>query len=291
MTNDKARYKLNTLKVLAFLFVFVSLFFTPKWTQVAYAATLQDLIDLEVLNPANVQLDQLDQFFTGANDPVLDITIGGESVVATSTVQVIFLFTLIALAPSLLLMITSFTRFIIVMHFLRTALGTQQMPPNQILIGLALFLTFFIMAPHFTAAYEEAFVPYSAGEITQAEALELAIAPFREHMLFNAYPDHLAFFAGIVGEQYATPEEIPLRVVIPAFILSEITTGFIIGFMIFIPFIVIDMVVASVLMAMGMMMLPPAMISTPFKILLFIMVDGWQLIIGQVIETITITRI
>ena len=296
MTNNMARSEYNRskllhikLKSLAFLFVFFTIAFMPRFTQVVYAASLQDLIDQDIINPANINLDNFGQFFSG-NDPLLDITIGGESVAATSTVQVIFLFTLIALAPSLLIMVTSFTRIIIVMHFIRSALGTQQMPPNQILVGLALFLTFFIMSRHFTDAYQNAFVPYSAGEITQAEALELGIEPFREFMIYNAGYDNLAFFAALVGEQYAEPSEIPLSVIIPAFIVTEITVGFMMGFFIFIPFIVIDMVVASVLMAMGMMMLPPAMISTPFKILLFILVDGWTLIVDLLVQTFVITR-
>ena len=264
-------------------------------THTVYATSLQDLIDTGVIDPNALDVNNLANFFLGDGQPVLDISIGGESVAATSTVQVLFLFTLIALAPSLLIMVTSFTRIIIVMHFLRNALGTQQMPPNQILIGLALFLTFFLMSGHFTDAHQNAFVPYSEGLITQAEALERGIEPFREHMIHNTGPENLAFFGGVAGIPAGAidgnPDNVPLSVLIPAFIVSELTIGFVFGFFLFLPFIVIDMVVASVLMAMGMMMLPPAMISTPFKILLFIMVDGWNLVIAQLIETINITRL
>ena len=285
--------KTSFFKIVMVLCVFLAVLGLSQ-VQPVYATTLQDLIDSQIIDPANVDFNVLNDFFLGGGDPILDITVGGESVAATSTVQVIFLFTLIALAPSLLIMVTTFTRIIIVMHFLRSALGTQQMPPNQILIGLALFLTFFLMSGHFRDAHANAFVPYSAGAITQAEALERGIEPFREHMLFNVAPDNLAFFAGVAGIDANTiqgnPHNIPLSVLIPAFIVTELTAGFIFGFFLFLPFIVIDMVVASVLMAMGMMMLPPAMISTPFKILLFIMVDGWNLVIEQLIETIYITR-
>ena len=292
----KTNPKSYLFKCVLVLFVFVGLLFTtPELSQPVYATTLQDLIDQQILDPNALDVNNLANFFLTGGDPVLDISIGGESVAATSTVQVIFLFTLIALAPSLLIMVTTFTRIIIVMHFLRNALGTQQMPPNQILIGLALFLTFFLMSGHFTDAHQNAFVPYSEGTITQAEALERGIAPFREHMIHNVAPDNLAFFAGVAGipagSIQGNPDNIPLSVLIPAFIVTELTIGFIFGFFLFLPFIVIDMVVASVLMAMGMMMLPPAMISTPFKILLFIMVDGWNLVISQLIETIVITRL
>lgn len=216
---------------------------------------------------------------------LIDIDLVGESVQASSTVQILSIFTLISLAPTILLMLTSFTRIIIALHFLRSALGTQQMPPNQILIGLALFLTFYIMGPVFTEINETALRPYTTGEITQAEALQLGMEPLRSFMLMQVRDRDLLLFSDLAQETYESINDIPNRVLIPAFILTELTIGFMFGFFIFIPFIVIDMVVASILMAMGMMMLPPAMISLPFKILLFIMVDGWNYVIETLVRT------
>ena len=213
------------------------------------------------------------------------VTGESESVQASSSVQILFMFTLIALAPSILIMLTSFTRIIIALHFLRSALGTQQMPPNQLLIGLALFLTFYIMGPIFTEINETALAPYTAGNITQQEAIEIGMEPLRQFMLRNVRLPDVALFANLAGETYDSPNEIPNRVLIPAFILTELTIGFTFGFFLFMPFIVIDMVVASVLMAMGMMMLPPAMISLPFKVLLFVMIDGWSFVIETLVRT------
>jgi len=229
---------------------------------------------------------QLQQWIAAQEpDALLNITDDGVSIQASSTVQVIFIFTLIALAPTLLIMLTSFTRIIIVMHFLRSALGTNQMPPNQILIGLALFLTLFLMGGTFEQIHEMAILPYLAGEITQTEVIDLGMEPIREFMFRQVGINELALFANLAGETYYDIADIPNRVLIPAFILGELTIGFIFGFFLFLPFIVIDMVVATVLMAMGMMMLPPAMISTPFKILLFIMIDGWRLVMELVVTT------
>lgn len=203
------------------------------------------------------------------------------------TLQLIFLITIISLAPSILLMMTCFTRIIIVLHFLRAGLSTQQMPPNQILIGLALFLTFFLMAPSLQKVNETAIKPLSEGTITQEVAIQNAMVPFREFMLRQVDNPELNLFSEIAGiqEAYENDDDIPSSVLIPAFILTELKKGFIIGFVIYVPFIVVDMIVASVLMAMGMMMLPPSMISLPFKILFFVMVDGWSLVIGSLIET------
>lgn len=208
----------------------------------------------------------------------------------TSSLQMMFLLTILALAPSILIMMTAFTRIIISLHFVRSALGTQQMPPNQVLIGLALFLTLFIMTPTFEQINAEAIQPYSAAEISQEVAMEKGMYPIKEFMLKQTRDVDLKLFADIAKMQPIQNEadiidEIPVRILIPAFIISEIRAGFMIGFLIFIPFIVIDMVVASTLMAMGMMMLPPVMISLPFKILLFILVDGWNLVIGQLVQT------
>lgn len=211
---------------------------------------------------------------------------GSESGALSSTLQMLVVLTLISLAPSIIIMVTSFTRILIVLHFVRSALGTQTTPPNQILVGLALFLTFFIMSPVFTQINDNAIKPLSSGEITQEEALTAGIAPLREFMLKQVRPKDLKLFMDIA--EIGTVEsfdEIPTTVVIPAFIISELRIAFIIGFVIYIPFIVIDMVVASTLMSMGMMMLPPTTISMPFKILLFILADGWGLIIGELVKT------
>ena len=203
--------------------------------------------------------------------------------------QVLFLMSLIALAPSLLVLMTGFTRIIIALFFLRQAMATQQMPPNQIVIGIALFLTIFLMTPQLNAINENALIPFGAGEISQAEAIERAMAPIRQFMLDQVHHRDLALFFDLADLDHTiVDEDIPNFVLIPAFILSELTRGFIIGFFIYLPFIVIDMVVASVLMAMGMMMLPPAMISMPFKILLFLLVGGWQLIIQWIMFTFNV---
>lgn len=208
----------------------------------------------------------------------------GQDVV--SSIQILVILTLISLAPSILIMVTSFTRIIIVLHFIRSALSTQQTPPNQVLVGLALFLTLFIMSPVISEINEEAVQPYAAGNMSQEEAIEKGMAPLREFMLREVNAKDLALFMDIaqvgVVEGY---DDIPTEVLIPAFIISELRAAFIIGFLIYIPFIVIDMIVASTLMSMGMMMLPPVMISMPIKLLLFLLADGWGLIIGRLVET------
>ena len=216
-------------------------------------------------------------------------TLFGES---AQTVDIVVLLTILTLLPSILLMLTGFTRIIIVLSFVRNALGMQTTPPNQVLIGLALFLTLFVMMPVFDEIYEDAYVPFTNNEMTQDEFISRAIAPFRRFMFSQVAETDLDFFIMLSGlelevdETGEVPNElIPDRVLIPAFITSEIKQAFWIGFVIFVPFIVIDMIVASTLMAMGMMMLPPAMISLPFKVLLFVLVDGWQLIIGALIES------
>ena len=209
-------------------------------------------------------------------------TLFGES---AQTVDIVILLTILTLLPSILMMLTGFTRIIIVLSFIRQALGMQQTPPNQILIGLALFLTFFVMQPVFSRVYDEAYLPFSEGEISQEEFLETAMDPIRMFMKEQITDSDMAFFISLSGEDYPDEESIPDSVIIPAFITSEIKHAMWIGFLIYIPFIVIDMIVASTLMSMGMMMLPPAMISLPFKVLLFVMVDGWQLIVRSLIQT------
>lgn len=221
--------------------------------------------------------------------PDVSINVGGNvDGGPASSVQLIVLFTILTLAPSIIIMLTSFTRIIISLHFLRNALGTQQVPPNQVIIGIALFLTIFIMSPTIKEVNENAFIPYSQGEISQEEFLDESMKPIREFMFTQVRDKDLKLFTDLAGiESYDSLEEVPSSVLIPSFILGEITKGFIIGFIIYIPFIVIDMVVSSVLMAMGMMMLPPALISAPFKIIFFIMIDGWNLIIGSIVKTFT----
>jgi flagellar biosynthetic protein FliP len=209
-------------------------------------------------------------------------TLFGEN---TQTVDIIILLTLLTLLPSIVIMLTGFTRIIIVLSFIRNALGMQQTPPNQVLIGLALFLTMFVMGPVLKDVHDNAYVPYTKNEITQDEFFDRAMEPTRDFMLRQTGKTDLAFFIRLSNEEIAVPEEAPNRVLIPAFLTSEIKRAFQIGFFIYIPFIIIDMVVASTLMAMGMMMLPPAMISLPFKVLLFVLVDGWQLVIGMLMQS------
>ncbi|MCK9443583.1 MAG: flagellar type III secretion system pore protein FliP [Tissierellaceae bacterium] len=200
------------------------------------------------------------------------------------SLQLLFLLTILTLAPSILIMMTGFTRILIVLSFIRNALGLQQTPPNQVIVGMALFLTFFIMAPIATEVNDEAIQPYISAEISQDEAIERAINPIRNFMFKQTRDKDLGLFMNMKGiENVSNLEEIPTHVIIPAFIISELKTAFQIGFIIFIPFLVIDMIVASTLMAMGMMMLPPVIISLPFKILLFVLVDGWNLIIKSLV--------
>ena len=215
----------------------------------------------------------------------LSIIYNNENGTMSSTVRILLVLTVLSLAPSILIMLTSFTRILIVLHFTRAALGTQTAPPNQVLIGLALFLTFMIMSPVFTEINENAIKPLDAGTITQEEAFEAGMQPIREFMYEQTETKDADLFCDIAGVTYEVKEDIPTTVLIPAFLVSELRTAFIIGFLIYIPFIVIDMVVSSILMSMGMMMLPPTTISMPFKILLFILADGWNLVIGHVVKT------
>lgn len=205
--------------------------------------------------------------------------------VATS-VKLLLLLTVLSIAPSILILMTCFTRIIIVLSFVRTSLATQQMPPNQVLIGLSLFITFFVMAPTFSAVNDQALTPLFEGKINLEEAYENAAIPFKEYMSKHTRQKDLQLFLDYSGEKKPNSiQEISLVTLIPAYAISELKTAFQMGFMIFIPFLVIDMVVASILMAMGMMMLPPVMISLPFKILLFILVDGWYLIVKSLLES------
>ena len=203
--------------------------------------------------------------------------------------KMVLVLTVLSIAPFILIMVTSFTRIIVVLHFVRSALGTQTTPPNQVLIGLALFLTLFIMSPVMAQVNTDCIQPFEAGEITQEEALNEGLKPLRKFMFQQTNRKDIRLFLEISRQsddvEVSDENEIPTTVLIPAFVISELRTAFIIGFLIYLPFIVIDMVVASTLMSMGMMMLPPTTISMPFKILLFVLADGWNLVIGQVVKT------
>ena len=203
-----------------------------------------------------------------------------------TTMQMFALLTIISFAPGILMMTTSFVRIVVVIGFLRNALSTQNVPPNQVVISLALFLTFYVMSPYWNQANEQGIQPYLAGEISQEEAIDNVVYPIREFMFKQTREADLALFVNLSeSERPESQEDVSTFVLIPAFVISELKTGFQLGFMIYIPFIVIDMIVASTLMSMGMMMLPPVMISLPFKILLFVMVDGWHLLIQSSITS------
>ena len=210
---------------------------------------------------------------------------GGES--TGRIVQIIALVTVLSLAPSILIMMTSFIRFMVVLSFLRSALGTQQTPPNQVLMSLALFLTLFVMMPTFEQAYNQGIAPLIAEEIDEAVAFNRTLKPFHTFMMKHVREQDLNLFAGISGlpEAEIKAENMPFRILIPSFMISELRRAFEIGFLVFIPFLIIDMVVASVLMAMGMMMLPPIIISLPFKVIFFVLVDGWFLIVGSLVRS------
>lgn len=203
-----------------------------------------------------------------------------------SAIKVLVILTVLTLAPAILIMMTSFTRIIIVLSFVRQALGTQQMPPNQLLIGLALFISLFIMAPFFKTINQEALQPYLSGTISQEKALDSALRPIRKFMFNQTRDKDLGLFVSMSRmEKPKTRADVPTTVLVPAFIISELKTAFQVGFIIYLPFLVIDMVAASVLMAMGMMMLPPVIISLPFKIMLFVFVDGWSLLVGSLVKS------
>ena len=243
---------------------------TESRTNIEEPGSAETAEDLQELNIANS----------------LTITHTGDNGQVNGTLKILITLTLIALAPTLLIMMTSFTRVIIVLHFTRAALNTQTAPPNQVLIGLALFLTFFIMKPTLTEVYQEAVVPFEEGTITQDEFFEKGVKPLREFMYSETQTSDVRLFLEISNEEWdGTLDGIPLAVLVPAFIIGELRQAFIIGFIIYIPFIVIDMVVASTLMSMGLMMLPPTTISMPFKILLFVLADGWNLIILNLVKT------
>ncbi len=222
-----------------------------------------------------------------ANQPSLELTLPtGDGGVTSQPLTIVLLLTIIGLAPSMLLLMTSFTRIAIVLGLTRNALSLQGTPPNQVLIGLSLFLTLFIMGPVLTQANDTALQPYLKGEITQQEAYTKGIEPFRDFMLTQVRDSDLELFASLAGgERPASPEDVPTSTLIPAFVIGELRAAFLLGFVIFIPFLVIDIVVSSTLMSMGMVMLPPVAISLPFKLLLFVVVDGWQLTVGTLVQS------
>ena len=224
-----------------------------------------------------------DPIVSGAGELISAAGRGGDS---SQAIRIFLLFTGLALLPTILLMTTSFVRMVIVFHFVRQALGTQTTPPNQVLLGLALFLTFFVMYPTGTRVYEEAVVPYQAGAIDAGAALRTGVQAPREWMVHNTREKDLLLFVSLAHlPQPRTPQDLPLHVVIPSFLLSEIRVAFQIGFLLFLPFLVIDLVVSAVLLSSGMMMLPPVVVSFPFKILLFVMVDGWHLLVGSLVRS------
>ena len=283
MSNFKKKYCLVSF-IFAVIAVVVTLVaFVP---QKAYAASanIPGVTDSSNSNQSSEKDNGTDGTASAGNNG-LSVNINNGEGNLSGTVRIFLVLTVIALAPSILIMLTSFTRIIIVLHFVRAAIGTQTVPPNQVLVGLALFLTLFIMSPVFTQINENALKPLDAGEITQEQAFEAGMEPIREFMFKQTQAKDINTFCDIAGVTYETQDDISNTVLIPSFILSELRQAFIIGFVIYIPFIVIDMVVASVLMSMGMMMLPPTTISLPFKILLFVLADGWNLVIRELVET------
>jgi flagellar biosynthetic protein FliP len=223
----------------------------------------------------------------GGGIPAVSVTTGpGGAATYSVTLQILLVMTLLTLLPAILLSMTAFTRIVIVLSILRQALGTPTTPPNQVMIGLALFMTFFIMSPVFNQSWTDGVKPYMDGQLAAEPAIERSLKPLRGFMLKQTRDEDLATFARISGQgPFATPDDVPLAVLIPTFITSELKTAFQIGFMVFIPFLIIDLVVASVLMSMGMMMLSPMLVSLPFKIMLFVLVDGWTLLMGTLAES------
>ena len=218
--------------------------------------------------------------------PALSLQVGGGDQNVATSIQIVALLTLLSLAPAILITLTAFVRIVIVLSFLRQAVGTQNMPPNQVVVSLALFLTFFVMLPTIQQIHESAMIPYQEQKITGEEALKRAYDPLRQFMLRQTREKDLALFVEATGEaRPATPEEVGPQALIPAFLISELKTAFQMGFLVYVPFLILDMVVASVLTSMGMMMLPPVLISLPFKLMLFVLVDGWNVLTGSLVTS------
>ena len=214
------------------------------------------------------------------------VDLGGAGTATNQILEIVALITVLSLAPGILVMVTSFTRIVVALSFLRSALGVQQTPPNMVMISLALFLTGAIMAPTFTQAYNTGVAPYIRGELDEATAFDRSVAPFRTFMLSQVRENDLALFLDIGKVNPETPAaQAPLTALIPAFMISELRRAFEIGFLLFVPFLIIDMVVASILMSMGMMMLPPVQVSLPFKLIFFLLVDGWYLVVGSLVRS------
>ena len=297
MTKLKKTYCI--LSLIFAIAVFVAVLFASQNRTTVYAASMDpDSIDSLDNTAANTSTGSGSESDSKGG---LSISINNDEAGVASEVRALLLLTIIAVSPSLLIMLTSYTRIVIVLHFLRTAIGTQTAPPNQILIGLALFLTFFIMWPTFQQINENAIQPLDNGDITIEKALKEAEVPIRQFMYGQVQRKDVKLFVDMAGDSYdidsaalekeyeesgqSAYDAIPMTIMITSFIIGELRQALIMGFVIYIPFIVIDMVVASVLMSMGMMMLPPTTISLPFKILLFILADGWNLVIGSVVKT------
>ena len=221
----------------------------------------------------------------GAAAQSLTLDMGGEGGLSSQIVQLILLLTVLSIAPSILIMMTSFIRIVVVLSLLRTAIGVQQSPPNPVIISLALFLTMFVMAPTFSQSYTNGVQPFLAEELPMEEAWPKTMAPMKEFMLGQTREKDLALFFDMAEVKPKSPEATPIHVLIPAFVISELRRAFEIGFLIFIPFLIIDMVISSILMAMGMLMLPPIVISLPFKLIFFVLIDGWRLIAGSLVQS------
>ena len=265
----------NIIKAGIMLIVFCFIFFASA---PSYALATNN-VDATTQGEIDAEPDNDDEFN-------LSISSNAGSTNLESTLQMLLILTALSLAPSLLIMVTCFTRIVVVLHFVRQALGTQTTPPNQVLVGLALFMTLAIMSPVITQVNEDAVQPFMSGQLSQDDAIDAGIAPLKTFMLKQTREKDLKLFMDINGQESVEDvEEISIISVIPAFIISELRTAFIIGFLIYLPFIVMDMVVSSTLMSMGMMMLPPTVISLPFKILLFVLADGWNLVVGQLVES------
>lgn len=271
--------KKSICRFLTTLFLFCIIFFAAG---PSYARATGSNVDSTTKNEISGKSSDDDGTFD------LNISTNAGSTNLESTLQILLVLTALSLAPSLLIMVTSFTRIIVVFHFLRTALGTQTTPPNQVLVGLALFMTLAIMSPVMTQVNDKAVQPFMKGQVKQEAAIDAGLKPIRKFMLKQTRDKDLKLFMKINNQKAKDVEsydDIPTTTIIPAFIISELRTAFIIGFLLYLPFIVMDMVVASTLMSMGMMMLPPTTISLPFKILLFVLADGWNLVVGQLVQS------
>ena len=287
---EKFLFEKRILKIICLLVMVGILCVTPKLEVQAAAVDDSGIVGeteerTYINEPGSAQTqEELSQLNIANNLTVTTYKDGNGQL--SGDLRILLTLTMISIAPILLIMLTSFTRIIIVLHFTRAALNTQTAPPNQVLIGLALFLTYFIMQPTLSQVYEEAVGPLEEGRITQEEFFEAGAEPFREFMYKQTQTKDVRMFLDISGQEWdGTLEGIPFSVLVPSFVVGELRLAFIIGFIIYIPFIVIDMVVSSTLMSMGMMMLPPTTISMPFKILLFVLADGWNLIIMNTVGT------